>query len=240
MNSHVEDTRYAFVTGASRGLGFGFVQQLVRQGYVVFAGVRSGAEPHPEIGGVEWIPCDVADDGSIAQAAAQVAKKTDRLHLLINNAGVNKDTATGGHKEIVCSLASLDRTALLRMYSVNAVGPIMMVKHFLPLLAAVPSFVINISSCRASFHDEFANDNPNYGYRASKIALNMLTHGLVMDLPPAVRTCAVHPGYIRTDMNPTGIDDPLEQAERILQIPARWKNEWNGAFLRYDGTVYPL
>ena len=186
------------------------------------------------------VEIDVSNDESIKAAAQEVRKHTNALDLLINNAGLNKDTATNGDKTLVCNLDKLNREYLLKMYDVNSISPLIVVKEFLPLLKATPSFVINISSCRASFHDEFANSNANYGYRSSKIALNMMTFGSIQDLPENVKTFAVHPGSVRTDMNPDGTETPLEAAESIVKIVDNWDDKFNGKFMRYSGELYPL
>lgn len=231
--------KYAFVTGADTGLGNAFVFELVARGYVVFGGTRKDTETLPKIERVLWVPLELTSDESIASALATVRSVAPTLDLLINNAGVNKDSGTSGHKELVTKLDQLDRKALLYMFEVNAVAPMMLLKAFLPLLSAHPSCVINVSSCRASYHDTMATSSANYGYKASKAALNMLVACSVWDLPPSVRTFAVHPGDMKTSMNPDGAQDPREQACAILAITENWHEKNNGAFLNYDGTEYP-
>lgn len=231
----------ALVTGGGSGLGKGFVECLLDLGFVVFAGVKNPSKTElKNHKNLKLILLDVSSDVSISHAVEAISKETKHLNLLINNARVNKDTATNNHKEIVCSLPQLDRNSLLQMLDVNAVSPLILIKHSLPLLKEQDSFVINISSDRASFHDELENSSGNYGYRASKIALNMLTFCSVWDLPKNVKTFAVHPGSVKTHMKPEGKDLPYEQAKKIISITQNWKEEFNGKFLRYDGTLYPL
>lgn len=228
----------ALVTGAGRGLGKGFVEVLLSQGVVVFAGVKDsskvGLNKHKNL---RILPLDVTRDSSIAEAVDIISNEVDHLTYLVNNAGINKDTATDGHKEIVCDLNKLDRKTLLKMFDVNAVSPVMVLKMCLPLLGKDNSFVINISSNRASLSD--VNDNGNYGYRASKAALNVMTLSSLFDLPKNVKTFAVHPGNVKTDMNPDGRDVPYEQAEKIIALTKKWKEDYNGKFLWYDGRLYP-
>jgi NAD(P)-dependent dehydrogenase (short-subunit alcohol dehydrogenase family) len=126
------------------------------------------------------------------------------------------------------------------MLNTNAVSPLMITKAFLGMLTSDPSFVINVSSDRASYHDKLSNTHANYGYRASKAALNMYTFCSTWDLPNNVKTFAVHPGNMKTDMNPTGIDNPNDQTKSILQILDNWEDSLNGKFLNYDGNLYPL
>jgi NAD(P)-dependent dehydrogenase (short-subunit alcohol dehydrogenase family) len=233
----------AFITGANRGLGRGFVEYFLGQDFLVFAGVRNPDSFDKELQknkNLRILKIDVSDDDSIIEAFKTVSKEVKHLDYLVNNAGVNKDSATNNQKELVCNLKSLDRKSLLKMFDVNSISPLLVVKTFLSLLENDKSFVVNISSCRASYHDEYENKNGNYGYRASKTALNMLTHCSLFDLPENVRTFAVHPGGVKTDMNPDGTDMPIDQAEKIIVITKKWKDEYNGKFLRYDNTVYPL
>ncbi len=232
-----------FITGANRGLGKGFVEYFLKQNFSVFAGVRDPSSIDQELKenpNLKIVEIDLTSDNSIAEAASVVAYKTQHLDFLINNAGVNKDTATNNHKEKATVLSKLDRQSLLTMFDINSVAPMIVLKKFLPLLTANPSFVINISSGRASYHDEYENNSGNYGYRASKTALNMFTFCSLFDLPRNVKTFAVHPGGVKTDMNPTGTMFSVDQAEKIITITKNWKDEFNGKFLRFDGTFYPL
>jgi NAD(P)-dependent dehydrogenase (short-subunit alcohol dehydrogenase family) len=231
-----------FITGANRGLGRGFVEYFLSQNYLVFAGTRNPSTFDPKLyknPNLTIIKIDVTSDDSILAAYFEISKKTDKLIYLINNAGLNKDSATDNHKELVCSLNNLNREALLKIFDVNTIAPLMMAKIFMPLLKGDSSFVINISSARGSYNDENANTSANYGYRASKTALNMMTFCSLFDLPPNVKTFSVHPGGVKTDMNPTGTDLPTVQAEKIIGITKNWKEEFNGRFMRYDGTLYP-
>jgi NAD(P)-dependent dehydrogenase (short-subunit alcohol dehydrogenase family) len=233
----------ALVTGSNRGIGLGFTKYLLNQGYQVFAGTRVPQEYPPELANnpnLVIVKIDIANDDLIHSAVQDVMQHTDHLDLLVNNASINKDSATDGHKGLVCNLQDLDRDLMNKMFDVNATSQMMVLKAVLPLMTVDPSFVINISSGRSSYKDECENTYGNYGYRASKAALNMLTHASVFDIPPNVKTFAVHPGLVKTDMNPLGEDDALVQAEKMLDITKNWKEEFNGMFLRWDGTLYPL
>ena len=231
----------AFITGANRGLGYGFVEHLLSQNYTVFAGARKITDSLLTHENLTWIQCDVADDGSIDNAIAKISEKTGSLTYLINNAGVNKDTIQEGDKNLVSKLEYLDRNALLNMFNINTISPIILTKKFLPLLAkADQSFIINISSARASFHDGHAGSTPNYGYASTKVALNMLTFCTEEELPSNVKTFAVNPGGVMTDMNSDGKAVPIERAEQIINLTKNWKDEYNARFVNYNGDLYSL
>ena len=233
----------AFITGGGRGIGKGFATYFLNTGFQVFIGVRNPAKVVPELSkrkNLYVIKLDVSDDLSINEAFLEVCKHTNHIDYLVKNAGLNKDSATGNHKELVCNLKDLSRSHLVKMFDLNAVSPIMVLKSFVPLLKNNPSFVINISSGRSSYKDEYPNAIGNYGYRASKAALNLMTWSSLLDLPKNIKTFAVHPGGVKTEMNPTGDMDPTIQAEKIIDISKKWKEEYNGKFLRFDGSLYPL
>ena len=232
--------KYAFVTGAGRGLGVGFVDYLLDQGYFVFAGVREIKEDYKNKENLAYIVCDVSSDDSIQKCFETISSKTDILDLIVNNAGVNKDSVTNGHKEKVSELKNLDRKLILEMFNVNTVSPIIIVQKFFDLLKSNPCFVINVSSCRSSTHDEFEGGYPNYGYASSKSALNMMTFRLSKELPKNIKTFAVHPGSVKTDMNQQGDQTPYDQAKNILEITKNWKDEFNGKFMNWNGSQYLL
>lgn len=232
--------KVALITGSNRGLGLGFVQYLSSNGWQVFAGMRDITSFKQKIKNVIPVQLDVSNDESIEDAFQKISSQVDTIDLLINNAGSNKKSATNGKSDLVCKLPSLNREKLLDMFSTNTVGPLMVTKIFLSLLNASPSYVLNISSDRASFHDEIPNSSANYGYRASKVAFNMMTFCSLDDLPNNVKTAAVHPGSVLTDMNPAGDTTPQEQAEKIVALTESWQDEWNGKFIRANGEYYPL
>ncbi|MCZ7586681.1 MAG: SDR family NAD(P)-dependent oxidoreductase [Deltaproteobacteria bacterium] len=83
------------VTGANRGLGLELTRQLAERGDTVFATARNPEKAkalsalHDEHDHrVHVLPLDVADDQSILKAARAVARKTETLDLLVNNAGI--------------------------------------------------------------------------------------------------------------------------------------------------------
>lgn len=230
--------KYALVTGANRGLGLGFCQALVEKGYVVFAAVRDLSTFHYTHERIKPIEMHIDRDESIIRAFAELAARGEHIDLLVNNAGVSKRSASVGSGELVCELDKIDRRALLHMFDVNAVSPLVVIRHCLPLMSGRDCFIINITSGRASFAND-GGSNANYGYRASKAALNMFTQALVRDLPKNVQTFAVHPGLVATDMHPDGEIEPIDAARNILTMLDSWDPANNGAFLDDNGIPFP-
>lgn len=225
--------KIALVTGATRGIGQGLVQVLSKNGYLVYAGTRNG-RPGASYNNVTYLQLDVQDDHSISSAITEIKRQQGHLDLLVNNAGIVR--VPPHERETVSSLAVIDRQDMLTLMDVNAVSPLMVIKYAAPIMTRDKCFIVNISSDRSSY---FTPDTKgNYGYSASKIALNMITHCLLHDLPDNVSTFAVHPGWVRTDMNPRGVIEPEEAARKILSTLDHWGPTLNGQFLDNDGTQF--
>ena len=226
----------ALVTGSNRGIGKALADYYVAQGFTVYAGARNISNMPGSNPNLRPIVLDVEDDNSIRAAIATIKAESSNLDLVINNAGVSKGSATGGHSELVSELRLLDREKLLGMMDVNTISPLMVAKYAVPIMARPGSFIINISSLRATYANS-ADGNGNYGYSSSKLALNMMTLCLAHDLPGNISTFAVHPGSVQTGMNPAGQMTPAESAEYIGSIIQNWNPNLNGKFLNYDGAV---
>ena len=224
-----------FLTGANRGIGLAIVREALQRGYRVFAGARRPdrapelqalARAHPDQ--LTLIPIDVADDDIIQAAADQVHSLTNRLDVLINNAGV----FPRGER-----LDNLDSQTMLHTYRVNTIGPMSVTQCFHPLLGA-GSKVLNISSQLGSISLHMSN---HYSYNSSKAALNMLTRILASELrPEGVIAVAVHPGWVRTDMGGAAAPlAPATSARGLLNLAERLTPADSGEFFTWEGKKHP-
>ena len=233
----------ALVTGAARGLGRAIAQYLAENNFYVYAGVRNLDEV-VDYGSasvnVEKIVLDVTKDISIEKAIDKIRKDKGSLDLLINNAGLARSSAVFGGKEFVSDVPSFDRDKLLLMFEVNSISPMMVAKYALPIMTNPESFIVNIASKRASFQDDYNEKTRTSGYRASKLALVMFTKCLVDYLPSNVKTFAVHPNEVITEMNPNGEFTPPQAADALFKLIENFDEKNNGKFLNYDGTIYPV
>ena len=124
---------------------------------------------------------------------------------------------------------------------VNALGPLLVTRAVVERLRAAPAArIVNVSSQVGSMlvAQTIGRD---VGYTSSKAALNMVTvklAGLLRD--DGVVVIALHPGLLRTDMNPgRGDMEAAEAAESIVALVDRLTLEDSGTFRRWDGTVHP-
>ena len=163
--------KIALVTGAARGLGRGIAQHLAENNYKVYAGVRDLDEDidfGPDSANVEKIILDVTDDKNLMKVATEINSKGESLDLIINNAGLARSSKIFGGKEFVSDIPSFDRDKLLLMFNVNSIAPMMVAKYFLPLMMNEDSFIINISSKRASYQDDYNEKTQTSGLSTYK------------------------------------------------------------------------
>ena len=140
------------------------------------------------------------DEASMAHAA-QVLQAKGPFHLIVDATGV---LTLGEHKPEK-SLGALNADALMRSYQLNAVGPALLIKHCVPLLALGQRVIYAKLSARVGS----ISDNHKggwYGYRAAKAGLNML-------LQTAAIECArKRPALVMAALQPGTVASPLSQA----------------------------
>lgn len=237
--------RRILITGANRGIGLELTRRHLAAGDRVFATCRDPfsardlnalAEQHPAL---RVLSLDVTDSVSIATLRRVVGAAVDGLDVLYNNAGVfpgGVDAQEAG----VSVFGKLDARALIEVFAVNSVAPIMVAQAFADLLrrGANPR-VVNLSSRIGSI--TLAEPGYGYAYPASKAALNRMTRTLAQDLQAdGVIVAAVHPGWVKTDMGgvtaPRTIDETLPlMMQRIDALTI----EESGSFFNWDGRKFP-
>jgi NAD(P)-dependent dehydrogenase (short-subunit alcohol dehydrogenase family) len=171
----------ALVTGANRGLGRRFAEQLVARGARVYAAARN--PDSVEIHGVTPIRLDVTDRASLANAAAATGDVT----LLINNAG-----SSTGAGLLTGSWSDIELEMNTHFYGTLAVA-----RAFAPQLAAGGGgAMLNVLSVLSWF------SMPGSGaYCAAKSAEWSLTNALRQELAAqGTQVSALHVGYMDTDM----------------------------------------
>jgi NAD(P)-dependent dehydrogenase (short-subunit alcohol dehydrogenase family) len=203
-----------FITGADRGLGLALAEKFLAEGYRVFAGSLGGADNLARLAAkfpdrLHVIPQDVTDMASVRRAAEAVARLTDRLDILINNAGINP-------RHTLALLPELDLAdgSLEQVMAVNAFGPLRVTQQLLPLLEkgrrkrilTVTSEAGSIAGvCRDSW----------FAYSMSKAAANMLCQILQRWLKgKGFKVRAIQPGWMRTDMGGPQADIPASESAR--------------------------
>jgi NAD(P)-dependent dehydrogenase (short-subunit alcohol dehydrogenase family) len=189
MNDRRPSTYVCVVTGASRGIGKSTAAALAARGATV---VTLGRDPSRNT-----VVCDLASFASIRTAAAEITERWPRIHLLVNNAGVQHLHRTVSADGIEATLA------------VNHLAPFLLTRLLLPSLqAAAPARVVTVSSSlarwgRIDFDDlqQTRRYNGTRAYLQSKLANAMFTLSLAERLTKhGVTAVCVYPGLVATDL----------------------------------------
>jgi NAD(P)-dependent dehydrogenase (short-subunit alcohol dehydrogenase family) len=177
------------VTGANRGIGAEFVEQLKRRGAAkVYAAARDVTTIRAD--GVHPLELDVTDADQVAAAAAEAGDVT----LLVNNAGISTGT----------SLITGDEAAIRREMETNFYGPLRTTRAFAPVLEANGGgAVVDVVSAMSWFAVPGAG-----AYSASKAAAWVLADSTRLELASqGTHVVSVHMGLVDTEMA-RGLDAP--------------------------------
>lgn len=223
----------AVVVGASGGIGRAFEAALIEEGAFAtvhgFARSRSGAQH-----------LDLLDETSIAAAAAHVAKGPAPT-LVIVATGLLHAGDRGPEK----ALGDLDPDWLAQVYAVNAIGPALVAKHFLPIMPASGRTVFAALSARIS---SISNNRMGgwHGYRASKAALNMMLRNVAIEerrRNDRAIVVALDPGTVDTAMSRAvasnaqagRLIDPERAALQLLDVIEELKVTDSGKLFDFEG-----
>ncbi|MFM7240284.1 MAG: SDR family oxidoreductase [Cyanobium sp.] len=215
------------VTGANRGIGLEYSRQLQARGDQVIAVCRT-ASPELEALGV---PIEAGIDLASEAAIAELVTRLQGVPLdgLILNAGILESMG----------LEDLDAEAIRRQFEVNALAPLLLVRALLEQLPRGAKVAL-MTSRMGSIDDN--NSGGSYGYRMSKVALNIAGKSLAIDLQPrGIAVAILHPGLVRTRMiafNPNGIS-PAESVRGLLARIDALTLETSGSFWHANGQVLP-
>ncbi len=228
-------------TGRPYAMGFNLVKRYLENGDRVFASVRRPSEAletlkeqYPDQ--LNILTMDISSTESVCAAAKEAEKLTDRMDLIINN-------ATTASADTMKELPDFNLDLIAPAVDVGAVGPIRVLKAFLPLLkkSETGALVVNISSEAGSIGKCYRNYYLDYG--TEKAALNMLTmtmHNYFRD-DPKLNIICLHPGWMRT--NPGNNEaplDPYEHAETLRRLFETKRHDKEGpVFITYTGEPYP-
>jgi 3-oxoacyl-[acyl-carrier protein] reductase len=202
--------RVAVVTGGSRGIGRAIVETLAGAGMTVAFTYRQNAGAAAAV--VAAGPAsrlfaeavEVRDSQACVAFAERVVERTERIDLLVNNAGVIRDNTLG----------LLEDDDVRVVLETNVMGAFNMTRAVAPcMISARRGKIINLSSVSG---EKGGRGQTNYA--ASKGALNAFTRSLAVELAPrGITVNAVAPGVIDTELSRTVREQAGEQAlSRIL------------------------
>lgn len=236
----------AAVFGAGGGLGSAVVQLLSESPRVSRVHAFSRVSPVPRHPKVDAARFDLYDEDSISGAAAR-CRSEGPLHLVFVATGMlHAGTAVQPEK----SWRMLSPEGMARSFAVNAIGPALIARHFLELLAKDQRAVFAAVSARVgSIEDNRLGGW--YSYRASKAALHMLIRTFAIELArrnPGALCVALHPGSVDTALSkpfqagiPVGkLFTPRYAAERLLGVIDSLAPADSGGVFAWDGSRIPF
>ncbi len=224
----------AVVIGATGGIGQALSAQLRTDARYsqTLALSRHAAGPSS-------IPIDITAEASVEAAARAVAALELPLRLVIVATGFLHGHGHTPEK----ALRQLNAAHLQHAFAVNVIGPALVMKHFLPLLAVQGKSAFAALSARVGS----ITDNSLggwYSYRTCKAALNQMLHTAAIELKrsrPHALCVALHPGTVDTGLSSpfakSGLDvqTPEVSAQRMLALLDDLSPDVSGGFFDQMG-----
>lgn len=219
----------AVVVGAGGGIGGAMVELLTPRG------------EFSKVVGFARAELDILSEDSIAAAVAGLAG--EEIRLVFDATGFLHGPGVMPEK----SFKELSAAHMAESFAVNALGPGLLMKHFLPALPRRGRAVFATLSAKVGS----IGDNQVggwYSYRAAKAALNQLVHTAAIELKrsrPEAICVALHPGTVISRLSDPFAKSGLnvrpadEAAADLWRVISRLTAEQSGGFVDYRGEVLP-
>ena len=233
----------ALVIGAGGGLGAALVAQLT----AAAAGESEFRQRVMALSRSSQPAIDYQDESSLKAAAAWVAEECVSSQLDLRLLIVASGFLHGDQGQPERSWAELDAAYLAHVFRINAIGPALVMKHFLPLFPRQGRCVAAFVSAKVGSIGDNALGGW-YGYRASKAALNQLVKTASIELTRKNRQSicvALHPGTVDTGLSrpfsKTGLTvrPASVAAAELLNVLAGLTSSATGSFRDYRGSCLP-
>ncbi len=213
------------VTGANRGIGLQLCKQYADRGDTVVAACREPSSELAELGVRVIEGIDVGNGAAVEVLREQLGDL--QIDILVNNAGILLRDSFG----------DIDYDALMEQYRVNTLGPLRVTEALADNLQSGSKVAI-VSSRVGSIDDN--SSGGNYGYRASKAAVNMIGTNLKHELlPKGIAVALLHPGLVATDMTSGSGVAPADSARGLIQRIDELTLENTGGFWHAEGYALP-
>jgi NAD(P)-dependent dehydrogenase (short-subunit alcohol dehydrogenase family) len=198
------DAPVAVVTGANSGIGRATAIAFAQAGYRVFGTVRGLAKADKLLAKargsgvadlITLVEMDVADSASVTRGFAEIFAVTDRVDVLVNNAGVGGNAVTEE-----CPIDTYNT-----VFNINHNGLVRCIQAVLPGMRARRSgAIVNVSSVVGKI--TAIAQSPYY---VSKWAVEGMSEGLAQELAPfGIRVAIIEPGVTRSSIFGKNIDAP--------------------------------
>ena len=196
---------------------------------------------------VTTLQADIGNEDDIIRVAKSIQSTVGELHIVLIATGI---LHAGDEIKPEKSWRALDPNSLATVFSINAFGPAIIAKHFLPLLAQHRKSVFAALSARVgSIEDNRLGGW--YAYRASKAALNMLIKTFSIELTrlnPFALCVGLHPGTVDTllskpyqgSVSNSGLFSAERSANYLLNVVNDLGPEHSGRVFAWNGELIPF
>ncbi|MEJ2256902.1 MAG: SDR family oxidoreductase [Woeseiaceae bacterium] len=213
------------ITGCNRGIGLELARQLHERGDDVIGVCREASKALRDLGVRIIENIDVSDGESIDTLKDELGNT--RVDILINNAGILRRDTFG----------EIDYDEMLEQYRVNTLGPLRVTEALADNLKDGSKVAI-ITSRVGSIADN--GSGGNWGYRASKAAVNMVGTNLMHEFRPReIAVALLHPGFVATDMTDRHGVPPEDSARGLIERIDDLSLENTGTFWHAEGFELP-
>lgn len=210
----MEGKQVILITGAARGIGKAIAMKYAKNGYDIILNYVSdntdveGLTKELSQYGTEvlCVKADISQENQVEELVKQAIDKFGKIDVLVNNAGVTKDTLLMRMKE-----EDFDK-----VININLKGTFMMTKAVIPyMMKKREGRIINISSVVG-----IAGNAGQSNYAASKAGIIGFTKSIAKEIASRnIRANCVAPGFIVTDMTEVLSDEVKENISK--QIPMK-------------------
>lgn len=240
----ISDSRVAFVTGSTRGIGLATAKALLREGWTVGINGRDTTTVDAVVAslgeGAVAVAADVTDSSSTLHSVAGFTRDQGRLDAVVHSAGIMKQAPLG-------MIADLD---LIQIMQTNVIAAVSVTQAAIRAMTRFRSGSIVLFGSVAG-EDGAAGQVP---YAASKAAMVGLVRSAAKEAGPlGIRVNVVIPGVIDTDLNAGLSTDrreeiisqtplkrlgtPEEVAQAVMFLVSDSAQFVTGASLRVDGGL---
>lgn len=148
----------------------------------------------------ETVACDITDSNSVAALAEKIKSAFGRLDIVVVNSGFSGP--------VVLKLSNTDPETFKQAIDVNYVGTFHCAKYFIPLLLASPNGLKNFIAVSSMASLIIRGPIANAQYCVSKMAqLKLMEHVHEEYHAEGLRSYAVHPGAVKTEMAETAPEE---------------------------------
>ena len=213
------------VTGANRGIGLQLCMQFTARGDDVIAVCRETTDELSALGVRIIDGIDVGSGAAVETLRQELSGRA--LDILVNNAGILLRDSFG----------DIDYDEMAEQYRINTLGPLRVTEALAENLHEGSKVAI-VSSRVGSIEDN--GSGGNYGYRASKAAVNMIGTNLRHELlPRGIAVAILHPGLVATDMTGGSGIPPADSARGLIERIDELTLENTGGFWHAEGYTLP-